>query len=168
MYMYTYTDMHTYMGMYVYMYIYDFPGGEDLKREDGEKSIWGWEIAKVEAVYSRGQQVEFLSFIFKEVYDSLFCNLKRTVREEPGELPPHCSWIEIPRYSKVKCVCLSLSKEDSAEPFLNSLSSRERERGFPALLVTPSLCWNRLSSQACYSSRRLQVWVRKDLKSPFS
>lgn len=47
------------------------------------------------------------------------------------------------------------AKGDPAEALLNSLST-ERGRGFPALLVKTSLCWNHLSSQSYYSPRRLR------------
>lgn len=48
------------------MHIHDFPSAEDWEWEDGEEPIQGSEIAKAEVIHSRGQQIGFLSFIFKE------------------------------------------------------------------------------------------------------
>lgn len=64
--------------------------------------------------------------------------MKRESEKDQGNCPL-TPGLRLLGVAESQCVHLSLNKGDLAEPFLNSVNT-ERERGFPALLVKPSLC----------------------------
>lgn len=114
------------------------PRWRDLESEDRERVSSRLRSSKGRGcLFQEASKLNSYPSSLKRVNIELILCPEERVKEGPGELLSHY-WVKTPRWSKVLVYQL-LNKGDPAEPFLNSLST-ERERGFPALLVKPSLC----------------------------